>query len=1295
MKRIFIISLILLPYLLTAQSPIKQKKYPSLLWEITGNGLTKPSYLFGTMHVSSKLAFHLADSFYIGIRNADVVALETNPESWQEDMSNYDFESGYRFNSYLDMPDDYLSINSLKFGKYDKRIERMLYSNPSTINNLLYRTYGNDLSDFEEDTYLDLYIFQCGKKWGKKVAGVEKYGESMRLMIEAYRDAAKDKNKKERSYDTDNNFSNRKLQEAYRSGNLDWLDSINRYNSYSSAFDEKFLYRRNEIQAESIDSILKNGSTLFVGVGAAHLPGNRGVIEILRKKGYKLRPVKMGERDSQHKNQVEKLRVPVIFHTQMADDGAYKVDIPGKFYEFGNEPGLKQSQYADMANGSYYMVTRILTNAWMWGHSSARVQRIVDSLLYENIPGKIITKTSVIKNGYKGIELTNKTRRGDIQRYNIFVTPFEVIVFKMSGTGDYVMEGEEAKKFFASIQLKEYKGEAPGANWKTYSPSYGGFSAELPHDPFVGNNGNWVYDAEDKATNTQYRIIRTDIHNYHFAEEDTFDLGLMDESFASSEFIDKQVSRKQTTHRGYPALDCSYKDKSGGLYMARFIIQGPHYYTLLTHGNKETKQMTTFLNSFEIKPFVYGKIREQTDSSLYFSVRTPVFPGDGKEKLNIPQEDLYSGNDDDSEESRLANGIYRGKVIVNDTTGEKIFVSFFKSPLYTYVEDSSVLEKQDRFSIFGDTTWITRYKNSYEMPGKMKVWETIVTDTGSSRTLWSKTFYKDGIGFSLLTQSDTLTQPSAFLRSFFDSFTPSDTLQGMNLFTKKTGLFFKDFMSSDSTVHQRAVKAINRVQMDSTDLPQLQKAIGFINWNEQKYIDTKKSLISKLDDINTKAASDYLKKLYYAAGDTVELQYSVLEALLRQQTKYAYSLFRDIITNEPPVIDLGGNNISRWSNYYPSLRNITYSVGSFDDYSNGNFMDELFDSLKLSRTILPDLLPLLNLDDYKSTLMSLVGQMADSNLVVAKDYESYFNKFLLEAKQELKKQSITEKKKAIERAEQKKDDDQHSTMPYVSYNLNNEEADSGNEDLILYARLLLPFWDSKPNVKPVIEQMLASGDKRLKYNTMMLLIRNNKPYPDSLLQYFAKMDDYRYELYTDLKFLDKQNIFPGRYNNHLDLAKSNLLISKSYEKPDSIVFIQKLPAEVKNKKGFVYFFKYKNKKDDTDWKLATAGLLPEDSTVFEFDDIKTVASMDLGFSAPGFSNYAYDFTEFRNTKLKEEGESVATQLGMELKKMMYSKRRSGREFYQKDNAISYEFAAVDGYSGDDESVINHEEIRKP
>src|SRR6186713_2678371 len=150
MKRTPIFILLLLPFLVQVQPKSKTKRYPSLLWEISGNGLARPSYLFGTMHVSSKLAFHLADSFYLGIRSAEVVALETNPESWQEDMTRYemsygggyDYRSLGRYSNYLSAPDQYFTINTLKFYKYDRRIERSLYNNPSSINNLLYRSYG-------------------------------------------------------------------------------------------------------------------------------------------------------------------------------------------------------------------------------------------------------------------------------------------------------------------------------------------------------------------------------------------------------------------------------------------------------------------------------------------------------------------------------------------------------------------------------------------------------------------------------------------------------------------------------------------------------------------------------------------------------------------------------------------------------------------------------------------------------------------------------------------------------------------------------------------------------------------------------------------------------------------------------------------------------------------------------------------------------------------------------------------------------------------------------------------------
>src|SRR5687768_7497054 len=131
------------------------KKYPSLLWEISGNGLKKPSYLFGTMHVSDKLAFHLGDSFYTAIKSADVVALETNPESWQDDYRQSVFFRGRRGGNSLmnlyanrwEWPSDHMRITSFAIDRYEEAIKAALAVEPSMINGMLYRTYGKQADD--------------------------------------------------------------------------------------------------------------------------------------------------------------------------------------------------------------------------------------------------------------------------------------------------------------------------------------------------------------------------------------------------------------------------------------------------------------------------------------------------------------------------------------------------------------------------------------------------------------------------------------------------------------------------------------------------------------------------------------------------------------------------------------------------------------------------------------------------------------------------------------------------------------------------------------------------------------------------------------------------------------------------------------------------------------------------------------------------------------------------------------------------------------------------------------------
>src|SRR5580698_1408440 len=311
---------------LTAQQKT-EKKYPALLWEIIGNGLKKPSYLFGTMHVSSKLVFHLSDSFYVDIKSADIVALELDPQLWQDQLFRFEnMQSNLRFYT-QGAPNDLINERSFQLERYEDRLKSALSDEPTVINGLLYRTYRTQ-ADFEEDTYLDLYIYQTGKKLGKQATGVENYFQTERLVMEATQDMMKDRKKKAPDTDGQSSFEiERKTQEAYRKGDLDLLDSLERLMEPSEAYMEKFLYRRNEIQAASIDSIVQKHS-LFVGVGAAHLPGKRGFIEILRKKGYTLRPIMMPDQDATRRDDIDKIKVPVTFSPFTSPDGAFSVQLP-------------------------------------------------------------------------------------------------------------------------------------------------------------------------------------------------------------------------------------------------------------------------------------------------------------------------------------------------------------------------------------------------------------------------------------------------------------------------------------------------------------------------------------------------------------------------------------------------------------------------------------------------------------------------------------------------------------------------------------------------------------------------------------------------------------------------------------------------------------------------------------------------------------------------------------------------------------------------------------------------------
>ncbi|MFM2202019.1 MAG: hypothetical protein RL040_1219, partial [Bacteroidota bacterium] len=177
--------------LLTTVNVSLEAQYQSLMWKVSGKNLHEPSYLYGTMHISSKLAFQLGDPFYNAIQAADVVALELEPEAWLDALFNDSQLAAWLDGSQQvdEFYDEFVGDSPLpplsgfwKLGSGlspDQRVREVLTYEPDILNYLMFRySDGNAMTDFEEETWLDMHIYQTAKKMGRETFGLETYAES-------------------------------------------------------------------------------------------------------------------------------------------------------------------------------------------------------------------------------------------------------------------------------------------------------------------------------------------------------------------------------------------------------------------------------------------------------------------------------------------------------------------------------------------------------------------------------------------------------------------------------------------------------------------------------------------------------------------------------------------------------------------------------------------------------------------------------------------------------------------------------------------------------------------------------------------------------------------------------------------------------------------------------------------------------------------------------------------------------------------------------------------------------------
>ncbi len=261
----------------------------SLLWKISGNGLTKPSYIYGTIHLICPQDFSMAEKVKTSFTGIEQVYLELDfddPQMMQKMMSMMAMNNGKTAKDYL-TEEEYQLLDSKFKAKVGAGMAQLQVMKPIMLLSMSYMTI---LSC--QPMSFETVLAQMAKEQGKEVFGLETVEYQMNAFdqipldkqFKMIADIIRQENKAKAEFD--------ELVSLYKSEDIDGILKLTDDSEWSmEEFNDILINKRNKEWVDKFTTITKDKSTFFA-VGAGHLGGEEGWLNLLRKIGYTVEAVK-------------------------------------------------------------------------------------------------------------------------------------------------------------------------------------------------------------------------------------------------------------------------------------------------------------------------------------------------------------------------------------------------------------------------------------------------------------------------------------------------------------------------------------------------------------------------------------------------------------------------------------------------------------------------------------------------------------------------------------------------------------------------------------------------------------------------------------------------------------------------------------------------------------------------------------------------------------------------------------------------------------------------------------------
>ncbi|HZH63250.1 MAG TPA: TraB/GumN family protein [Flavisolibacter sp.] len=921
-------------FLFMSLPSFSQKKWPAtLLWRISGEGLNNPSYLYGTMHLQDKRLFQFGDSLYYAMEHTEGLAVEIDFKEYFDSIMT---------NSFREAEKDFLlegqkvKLDRKKLSKTGDSLLRAFGINGSTVNKKELKKIkeyrmNKLLQQGEMPTIVDGYLLGLALRQGKWTGGIEDVSDQLNLSDELGGEL-----RPESVLQSDATFrrSMEQMMAMYLAQDLDGIEnSINA--GFSKADKDLILINRNLKMAYRMDSLSHQRSMLFA-VGAAHLPGDSGVISLLRARGFTVEPVYSSKKLA---GDVYAAALKEIEWVEVnGEEKAYTIQMPGKPSEqnlFGEL--LKMKTYFDITTMTFYMSGNVTgPNANAAGLDDM-MKNTFKSMTGSTVGLKIKTLSDGNSYGKEAV------MESDMGSYRIRLYSKDKTIFMLMAGSHKKMNvaSADVTKFFASFvagNTTPVKKE-----WSTLTSNDKAFLVRMPGNPSINTAIDKSMDDNKTWRFTSYNSIDPEKGFYYLAQVRELREGLYLEGdsayfeMAKKDYegvVDKVTRSAVGKYKGLPVLYLDgYVKKANANYKTVQVIRGNRVYSLLAGApnGANMSDVDTFLTSLSFLD--YQPVVWQPAGSEGFSTSAPSLfkkiPADSGSTKKFFSGHYRSYNDKDGVSYEVFKEVFSPTYwVASDTT-------YFDSRLAHYKnEDDSVLKKE----------WVQN--------GSVAGMDLLIKMPDHSSLKKVRLLVNADTLYTLFSMIPAYELTNGQGTKFFTEFRLSNEA-APTIYSSKATELLEALKTRDSLLFADASENVGMVTFEKKNLPDLYKSLLPTYIDSTEYYTVKQKLIDIIASFNDSSAVEFVAKEYpKLSGSGEKSKYDLLTLLAKLKTPASYRVLKNLLLTQPPAAG-----------------------------SSNQLQLALQDSFALTAALFPELLKQAGDSLFAESLVIITNRLLDSGLV--------------------------------------------------------------------------------------------------------------------------------------------------------------------------------------------------------------------------------------------------------------------------------------------------------------------------